>query len=332
MWPLTRITSRRRRGRTRAELEEFLEHQRPGGSDLDKLTLLIGLVFLRCPDPREVMIARARHRGIRADRIESLLRGDVAFGFRWELIEDMLRECGADSVTVQVAHDLFHDFPRTERHRALAANGRPTVTHPQAPSIEQNVADVWIGQNCSVILTDVVSFSAPSRTDEDRWVIRQVMYRVLKQSCKSAGIPWDECHHEDRGDGVLVVVPPTVPTWRILHPFVARLAEGLSQHNQRAGDGRRFQLRVALDVGPVESDAEGVMGLTIIQTARLVEAPTLKQRLRDSQGSLGFIASDFVYDKFVKHRPGEVDPAKYQKIRSGVKESRFTAWIYLAPD
>jgi hypothetical protein len=339
------LWSRRRREHSRAELEAFLERHCPGGSDLDKLSFLIGLVFWNCPDPREVMIARASHRGIRADRIDQLLRGDVAFGFRWDVLEDLLRECGAGPVVVQVAHDLFHDFPRTIPDGALAAIGQTTGAGTDPPTArppgdsrgsgrpQAQPDDIWTGQNCSVLLIDVTGFGARYRTDEDRKIIRQVMYRTLRHAFKSAGISWAEsCRHEDRGDGVLIVVPPAVPTKQIVHPLVDRLAEGLARHNDQADEGTRFQLRAALDVGPIEVDAEGVNGETIIHAARLVEAPPFKQRLKNSQASLGFVVSAFVYDRFVKHRPGQVDPAKYQKIRAGVKESRLTAWMYLAPD
>jgi hypothetical protein len=335
------LWSRRRRKHSRAELEAFLERNRPGGSDLDKLIFLIGLVFWNCPDPRDVMIARARHRGVRADRIDQLLRGDVAFSFRWDVIEDLLRECGADPVVVEVAHDLFHDFPRGGALAAIGQTagagidpptgdsrwrGRPPAPEPGQPG------DIWTGLNCSVLLIDVTGFGAPTRTDADRRVIRQIMYRTLHESFKSANIPWDACRHEDRGDGVLIVIPPAVLTKQIVHPLVDRLAEGLARHNDQADEGTRFQLRAALDVGPVEVDAEGVNGEAIIYAARLVEAQVFKQRLRQSGMPLGFIASAFVYDRFVKHRPGQVDPAGYQKIRAGVKESKFTAWMHLAPD
>ncbi|HEY7488963.1 MAG TPA: hypothetical protein VH912_31275 [Streptosporangiaceae bacterium] len=304
------FANRRKRVHTRAELEEFLERNRPNGTDLEKLSLLIGLVFLNSPGSREKMIARARQRGIRADRIEQLLRGDVAFGFRWDLIEGMLKDCGADSAKVRLAHDLFHDFPRT--------------------GMSSRATDPWTGQNGSIVFTDVAGFSDAGRTDPDRGIIRKVMYRILQDAFEQSGIPWTECHREDRGDGALIVVPPTVPTRWIVHPLLAALTGELERHNIHADEATRFQLRIALDVGPVESDAEGVNGEAIIKASRLVDAPPLKERLAQTQSCLGFIASDFVYDRVIKHRPGPVDPAGYQKIRCRLKGSRFIAWIYLS--
>jgi CheY-like chemotaxis protein len=186
----------------------------------------------------------------------------------------------------------------------------------------------WTGQNCSVLLTDVSAFGAPYRTDADRHAIRRALYRILKQSLTSAGISWNNCHHEDRGDGVLVVIPPAVSTRQLVHPFFARLDDSLSRHNDQADGGARFQLRAALDVGPVEADDEGVNGATLIDVARLVESRIFKQRFRAETGAdLGIIISDFVYDRFIRHLPRQLAPNTYQRIEDGVKEREFTAWI-----
>ncbi|MGH3218671.1 MAG: 5-formyltetrahydrofolate cyclo-ligase [Streptosporangiaceae bacterium] len=36
-------------------------------------------------------------------------------------------------------------------------------------------------------------------------------------------MPWDECYHEDRGDGAVIVVPPSISTMRVVDPLI-RLA------------------------------------------------------------------------------------------------------------
>jgi class 3 adenylate cyclase len=180
-----------------------------------------------------------------------------------------------------------------------------------------------------VVFTDVAGFADPTRTDQDRKVIRQVMFRILRHSFDGASICWDECHQEDRGDGALIVVPPHIPTRLVVHPLLASLADELHRHNVGATDATRFQLRIALHVGPVESDEAGVNGEAIIQAARLLEAPAFKHQLTQTKSCMGMIASNFVYDSVIKHRPGHVDPASYQKIRGRVKGFTFTAWITL---
>lgn len=91
----------------------------------------------------------------------------------------------------------------------------------------------------------------------------------------------------------------------------------------------RLRLRVALHVGPVASDAEGVSGEAIIHTARLLEAPPLKAGLAGAAADLGFIASTFVYDNVIRHELERAAPDLYQVVRTQVKESVLSGWMRL---
>lgn len=188
----------------------------------------------------------------------------------------------------------------------------------------------WQGQNCSVFLADIAAFGGHQRNDVDRQIIRDEMYAALRAAFDGSGVPWRECHREDRGDGALVIVPPGIPTRSVVDPLLARLAAGLRQHNRRATQATRMQLRVALNVGPVDSDPQGVSGEAIIFTARLLAAPGLKKELARVGADLGVIVSPFIYDSVIKHAPGLVDPVQYRRLRFRVKESNATAWMYLS--
>ncbi|MQY07036.1 hypothetical protein [Actinomadura macrotermitis] len=209
-----------------------------------------------------------------------------------------------------------------------AAFARPLVLLRQQQ--QRPAAEPWTGRNCSILYTDIAAFGARARDDRDREELRAAMYEVIRTACRESGLDWAACYHEDRGDGALVVVPPGIPTRAVVDPFLARLAAGLARHNRRAGTGTRMQLRAALDVGPVLRDAEGVSGESIIQTARLLEAPVLKERLAETGADLGFIASAFVYDTVLRHRPGDLDPGDFQSVQVAVKEARLTGWMRLS--
>jgi CRP-like cAMP-binding protein len=188
----------------------------------------------------------------------------------------------------------------------------------------------WAGQNCSILFTDVTAFGDHERDDYDRQTVRRRMYEIIRDGFDRSGVSWAACHHEDRGDGTLVVVPPTIPTVSLVDPLLARLAAALGRHNRQSSDAVRIQLRVALNVGPVVSDTEGVSGESIIHTARLLESPVLKDGVVTTGADLGFIVSTFVYDTVVKHSPGYVDAKGFQQISFRKKESEITAWMHLA--
>jgi hypothetical protein len=319
---------KRKREPTRAEIEGLIERNHPAGSDIERLGWLLRWIVQSSPYSREAMIARARRLGIRPDRAERLLSGDVSFGFRWDLIELLLRDYGAPPAAIEVADDLFHNFPR------LNLPGPSPMPPPDSVIVQPRPGGGWSGQNCSVLLTDVVGFGAARRTDQDRKAIREAMYRIVRAAFIDADISWNDCHSEDRGDGILLVVPPGAPTKQLVYPLLDYITDKLSSHNAEVADATAFQLRVALDVGPVESDEPGVNGKVIIDVARLIELPRFKQRLDEAPSGtcLGFIASKFVYDRFIMQDPGQLASDKYEEISGRGKGRRITGWIKLAPE
>ena len=156
------------------------------------------------------------------------------------------------------------------------------------------------------------------------------MYEILRSAFEASGVPWAACYREDRGDGAVIVVPPTISTLRAVDPLVAELAARLRQYNRRASEVVRIQLRVALHVGPVGKDPEGLTGQAIISAARIVDAPVIKARLAAEQADLVFAASDYVYDHVVRNCGGQVDPAAFEHMECQVKESYVSAWVHLA--
>jgi hypothetical protein len=177
------------------------------------------------------------------------------------------------------------------------------------------------GENCTVLLTDVVAFGSPVRTDEDRLIIRKALLQMTHMALR--GIP--DVRSEDRGDGLLTVIPPSVPTASIIERLLEELPSALDWHNRMHRDSARIQLRAAVDVGPVTSDTMGVSGQAIITAARLVDAPAFKDAMANSRASLGLIASLFVYDTVIKHRAGP----GYSQVQVQVKETAITAWMRL---
>jgi hypothetical protein len=180
------------------------------------------------------------------------------------------------------------------------------------------------------MLTDITAFSAHRRSDEDRLALRRIMYNMLQRAFEAARLPWRDLHREDRGDGTLIVIPPDTPATAVAAQALGHLAAALRQYNQSASDALRMQLRVALHAGPVIRDAQGVTGNAINQTARLVQARTLRKHLNETQADLGVIVSAYIYDNVIRQHDGQpIAAADYRKIRFRVKESALTAWIHL---
>ncbi len=184
--------------------------------------------------------------------------------------------------------------------------------------------------NCSVLFTDVAGFGDPKRNDGDREAVRKALYEISRSALEASGVPWAECYYEDRGDGTVIVVPPAIATVRVVDPLIPELASRLRQHNRHASDVVQIQLRVALHVGPVGRDAEGLTGEAVIIAARILDAPVLKARLAADRADLMFAASDYVYDHVIRHCVGRVDSAAFEHVDYQVKKTRVSAWVHLA--
>jgi len=196
------------------------------------------------------------------------------------------------------------------------ASGPITAGRPAQPRL-------LVGENCTVMLSDVVGFGADWRNDEDRRMIREALFSITHTVLGDLPDAW---WWDDRGDGLLTVVLPSVPTARVVAHLHKELPAALEEHNRVCRDSARIQLRVAINVGPVTSDRMGVSGVAIIVAARLVEALVFKNAMNESGASLGIIASPFIYDSVIRHGPYLEG---YSKIPVQVKEFRTAAWMKL---
>jgi hypothetical protein len=184
--------------------------------------------------------------------------------------------------------------------------------------------------NHSIFATDIAGFANVRRNDADRSLMRQRLYEILQEVFHGSGIPWGECLHNDGGDGTLAIAPATVSTVSLVDPLLELLAARLRAYNRRAGLPVCMQLRVALHVGPVLRDENGLNGHSIIYTTRMLDAPVMKRELTTARADLAFIVSPYVYESVICQISGSIDPAQYRQVLFDVEEMRCTGWMYLA--
>jgi hypothetical protein len=182
------------------------------------------------------------------------------------------------------------------------------------------------GENCTVFLTDVVEFGALYRSDYDRQIIRREGLEMMRLSL---GPLWEACIWGDRGDGLLVVGPPQIPTARIIECINHELPGRLRLHNRTYNESARINLRVGVNVGPVTGDLVGMSGETIIRAARLVEAPVLKETMAATGVGFGIMVSEFVYEIAIGHATDFIDAPEYKKVEVRNKEFIGSAWMRL---
>jgi hypothetical protein len=185
---------------------------------------------------------------------------------------------------------------------------RPVIAGPWALS----------GQNCTVLLTDVVGFS--SRSEKDCCIIRDALRDMTDMMLDGMTEVWTE----GRGDGILTVLWPSIPTKTVVDRLTGTLLPALMAHNGTNRDSARFRMRAAIGVGPLVSDAMGPNGQAITTIARLVDAPLFKKAMNATDASLGLIATQFIYETVLAH---DQDLPRYRQIHVDKKPFDGPAWM-----
>lgn len=178
----------------------------------------------------------------------------------------------------------------------------------------------------TILVVDVERFCDPARNNLDRLTVRDGMYRSLTQAFRAAAIPWSECDREDRGDGVLVVIPPTVAKGVLIESLPEHLISTLMTHNHTHAAAERIRLRMALHAGEIYYDDHGMVGRAINHTFRLLDTDELKITLARSSGVLAVIASSWFFEEVIWHSQAHIR-ATFRPARVVVKETDTTAWI-----
>lgn len=182
----------------------------------------------------------------------------------------------------------------------------------------------------TILVVDVEGFGDHRRTNVDQIAVRAGLYRALQRAFLEAGISWDDCEHEDRGDGVLILAPAEMAKGPFIEDLPDALSEALRAHNQARRVEERIRLRMALHAGEINYDDHGVTAVAINLAFRLLDAGPLKSDLASSSGVLAIITSAWFFEEVVRHSVA-CDSIAYREVTVTVKETTATGWIYL-PD
>ncbi|GAA3058072.1 hypothetical protein [Actinokineospora globicatena] len=173
----------------------------------------------------------------------------------------------------------------------------------------------------SIVVVDMVGSSKWGNLAQLR--ARVALQRLVKRAFRRAGIAWWRLAVADRGDGMIILVPPSVSKVDLLDPLVPALVAGLLAHN--AGAGPRIRLRVAVHAGEVLLARTGWVSADVNLACRLVAGEPLYRELARTDADLVLVVSERVHDGVVRHGYRGIDPADYAPVRIVVKEADVAA-------
>ncbi|HEV7652027.1 MAG TPA: tetratricopeptide repeat protein [Actinophytocola sp.] len=182
----------------------------------------------------------------------------------------------------------------------------------------------------TILVFDIEGFGDARRTNDHQIAVREGMYRTIKQAFHAVDVDWAECRHEDRGDGLFVLVAPEIAKEIFVDVFPVALVDAIEEHNATHSEPARMRLRMSLHAGEVNYDAYGVTASALNLAFRLIDAPAARTALAESAGVLVLIASQWYFDEVIRHCAA-ANPGRYREATVTVKETTVTARI-LTPD
>ncbi|MEE4544171.1 hypothetical protein V2S66_19605 [Streptomyces sp. V4-01] len=179
-----------------------------------------------------------------------------------------------------------------------------------------------------ILVVDIERFGA--RPNPVQTFLRRSLYELLESALEEAGIDHrGGARPVDRGDGLFLLLPGSVPKTDLVGLFVARLRTGLRAHAQTSSDAAALRLRVVLHSGEVAWDGRGWVGEDLNTACRMVDHQPLRDTLAaagDAQLVLGI--SDGWHRSVLRHDYPQLDTAAFRPVRFDAKEIQDeTVWV-----
>jgi hypothetical protein len=180
----------------------------------------------------------------------------------------------------------------------------------------------------SIMIVDVEK--SGERGELFLFAMRKALYSIMETAFQAAGLDWAATEHEDRGDGILILIPGGVPKVVLLDPLLGQLGAALRHHAALSSAAAQIRLRVVLHAGEIQRDDHGFAGRELNHAFRLGDARQCRAALTAvPPAHLVLIVSDAFYRAAVLPGLRSIDPASYRRVAVSVKETFAPAWVHV---
>jgi len=173
-----------------------------------------------------------------------------------------------------------------------------------------------------------------TRTNPAKARLRQVMYDLFEGALEASGIVKDHMDPlVDRGDGVMALIRPVdeAPMTLLLDTLLPTLSRLLAEHNERA-PLQKLRLRAVVHAGEVHYDRQGQFGEALDITFRLLDAPEVKDILREAKAPLVLVVSGDIYRSVIRHDYEGIDCAAFKQLFTvTVSGQQHLGWTRVLP-
>lgn len=179
--------------------------------------------------------------------------------------------------------------------------------------------------HATLLVADIERFSSRDGTEQMR--TREAMYGEFQDAFTEQS--WAACVHEDRGDGLLVVIPQQIPKAAVLGEILPRLESALGR--RRRGDPL-LRMRIAVHAGDVSFDEHGIGGHAVNRTFRLCDSDPLRRAIGTARSDLAVLVSDVIHEDVVRGGYAGIAPQAFHSVDVRVKETAVRAWLHVPGD
>ncbi|MEU4155003.1 CATRA conflict system CASPASE/TPR repeat-associated protein [Actinoplanes sp. NPDC026670] len=193
----------------------------------------------------------------------------------------------------------------------------PVLPHrPVTPGVEHRVA----------FNVDVVNYSA--RTSPAQTEVQRRLSGLAGQVLAGLGLKLHDTDRQQSGDGILVVLPASVPS----HTALPALLHGWRRHLAVDNAGHpeeRIRLRLSVGAGPFTEGATGFVGRAVIEIGRLLDSDVLRRAVTGHPeadvvaGITDRLHQDVVAEGYPGLDSGDFEPADFT-----VKTFTGRAWLW----
>ncbi|SFQ99533.1 hypothetical protein SAMN04488564_101877 [Lentzea waywayandensis] len=180
----------------------------------------------------------------------------------------------------------------------------------------------------TIVVVDVAEFTRRDRRPADLFAVHEGLYGVLQAAFTGVGVDLEDCDVDDRGDGALILVPPTVSKSELADKLPDRLVAEVRRYNSTRVAAAQLKLRVSLHAGDIRRNAHGWVGNAVNLAFRILDAEEAKAELRSSEGVIAMISSAHFFSEVIEQDPGSA-PESYRRIDVSIKTFDGYAWLRL---
>jgi class 3 adenylate cyclase len=185
------------------------------------------------------------------------------------------------------------------------------------------------------VALDISGFGRRSASDQAE--LRRRLYGGVKILRRSIGYPIT-FGVRDRGDGLLVLLPGTVDTLRVLEDGLPALARKVDEDNRSKPLCDPMKLRCVIHKGPASRDQWDWMGDEVNLVFRLIDSETLRKAQHEEKRTPLVVAmTNVIYDEALR-KLGKDEQRLHNLIKRfwdrelgerdfKVKETERTAWV-----